>query len=378
MNEIIASIDRLLRLEPDGRRVLSAYLATDPSRGPGRNLKAHVNDVFQEVRSSATEDTEALEAELEGLRARIDELEERPRGLAIFSSASLGLSEMLPLRVTPQPGAWWARRLNLRPLLALLDEYEPTLVLLVDKERSRLFRVVLDEIEELEGVHDEIPPKHQQGGESQKNFQRHHDEHVLQHVRRAVDMLMRHAEADRLSRIAVGGPAEVLGHLRRFLPQSLEPKVAGTIAVPVAAPASEILEAARALRSEWERAEEMQLLTELDEQLGRARAIRGLSDVVEAAMEQRIRTLVYAAGTAVPGARCRNCGMLLADASATACPACGQPAEHVDDLLDLLASRVLQNGGTLEEVHGEAAGSLQSHGGIAALLLYPIPAERSG
>lgn len=379
MNDIIASVDRLSRIDTDGRRVLSVYLSTDPSRGPGRNLKAHVNDVLQNVRAGAVAEVEALEVEIGRVRELIERLPERPRGLAIFSSEALGMEETISLHVAPEPGAHWGRRVHLRPLLALLDEYEPTLVLLVDKERARVFRWVLDAMEELESIEDEVPRRHSKGGEAQANRQRHHDELVAQHVRRAVDMLVRHAGTEQVQRIALGGPAEVLGQLRRMLPQNLAPQVAGVIGVAVAAGAPEILDAARAVRDEWERTEEAQLIESIGEDIGRGRAVRGIRDVIEAIQEQRVRTLVYAAGTAVPGGRCRNCDVLYDAPPPDTCAACAGTVDAIDDLLDILASRVLQSGGGIEEVRGPAADALREHDGIAAELLYTAPvAERSG
>lgn len=376
MKKIVAEVDRLSALETDGRHVLSVYLSTDPARGPGRNLRAHVNEVLQTVQSTAGGDPAELEAELERVRVRIANLGELPRGLALFFGESIGLGETLSLPVAPKPGAYWARRLNLRPLLSLLDEYEPTLLLLVDKERARLFRWVLDAVEEIEAFEDDVPGRHAQGGESQKNYQRHHDEHVLQHVRRAVDMLTRRVDADRVRRVALGGPAEVLGLVRRSLPPAVAARVAGTVGVAVSAAAHEVLDAARAVRASWERTAEERLVARLEEDYGRGRSALGPSDVVSAVLEQRVRTLVYAAGTAVPGARCHACGSLYATA-AEACEACGSATETVDDLLDLLAFRVLHAGGGIEEVRGPAAESLDAHQGIAATLLYATSAERS-
>jgi peptide subunit release factor 1 (eRF1) len=377
MNEIIASVDRLSRLQPNGRRILSVYLDTDPSRGPGRNLKAQVREVLQGVKDGSTDDPAALEVEIESIQSVIEALPERPRGLAVFTSQALGLNEVLPLPVAPEPGARWARRLNLRPLLSLLDQYEPTLIILVDKEHARLFRWVLDAVEEIDWFEDDVPGKNAKGGEAQANRQRHHDELVLQHVRRAVEMLTRHIDGERIRRIAIGGPAEVLAHLRRLLPAAIADRVTGVINVRVTAPIPEVLDAAREVRESWERDEEKLLVSSLEESRGRSRAVVGPQDVIEAVREQRVRTLVYASRAAVPGGRCRSCETLYADPAPDVCHACGNQVERMDDLLDLLASRVLHAGGGIDEVRGPAADSLQAYAGIAANLLYPLPAERS-
>lgn len=377
MKNVIASVDRLSRIETDGRRILSVYLSTDPSRGPGRNLRAQVKDLLQTVTAEADDDRDALEAQIARVHEALDRLEQPPRGLAIFAGGSTDLEEVLELPVSPTPQADWVRRVNLRPLLSLLDEYEPTLVMLVDKEHARLFRVVLDSIKEIETIEDDIPGRHSQGGEAQANRQRHHDELVAQHVRRAVEMLVRRFDEESGQRVALGGTSEVLAQLRKLLPRKVTDCVAGTIGVSVAAPVQAVLDAVREERDGWEREDETRLIAHIEEQIGRGRAVRGTQDVVQAIGGQRVKTLVYAAGTRVPGGRCRNCDIQFAAPEPARCPACGGDVEASDDLLDLLASRVLRNGGILEEVRGPAGEDLSRHGGIAALLLYTAPAERS-
>jgi peptide subunit release factor 1 (eRF1) len=189
-------------------------------------------------------------------------------------------------------------------------------------------------------------------------------------------MLTRRVEGESIHRIAIGGPAEVLGHFRRLLPPHVADRVRGAINIRVTAPLHEVLEAARQVREEWEHEEEQQLLSTLEEDRGRGRAVVGPQSVIEAVREQRVRTLVYAYRATIPGGRCRSCETLYAEPLAPTCPACGGEMEEIEDLLDLLASRVLHSAGGIEEVRGPAADSLQEHGGVAAELLYTQPAER--
>ena len=65
-----------------------------------------------------------------------------------------------------------------------LDEYERYAVALVDKEKARFFSVFLGEIDETDDFKDFVPAKHDQGGVSQANFQRHHEAHVFRHLKR--------------------------------------------------------------------------------------------------------------------------------------------------------------------------------------------------
>jgi hypothetical protein len=50
------------------------------------------------------------------------------------------------------------------------------------------------------------------------------------------------------------------------------------------------------------------------------------------------------------------------------CPACASAIVAVPDIVDALVHLVVQNGGRIDEVHGEAEGRLLPQGGLAALL----------
>ncbi len=393
-----ATVRDLDRLEAQDGPFLSVYLLTDPSTAPGHNLHAQFEDIVRDLAARLEHDDvarERLPREADAVRSHLKSLGTPSRSLAVFSCTTQHLLRDLPLPVRVVPGAYWGARPYVRPLLAVLDEDERTIVMLIDKERARFFRVFLEQIAEVEDIEDVTPARHRQlggtwaypsspdwvrGGWPESHLARHEEMHVHQHARRAADTLAQLAGRERVDRILVGGTPEVVAEFGRLLPRALRGRFAGEVRVPLYAPPSAVLTAVQTVSEEIERAAEERLVADLLEQIGTGRAVTGPAAVVEAVRDGRVYALVFAGTLHLAGARCRNCGDLTLDESATSCPACGGALQPEPDLGEVLALRVLAQGGRVEEVRGPAAERLSRYGGIVALVRYSIaasPAEGS-
>jgi peptide chain release factor subunit 1 len=366
-------IQRIVQFQALGRHTLTLYLSTDPAREDGTNLNAQLGNLF---RSAARDVDAALQdsftREWDLILAKLGSLGSPPRGLAVFSCSALGFLEVVPLPERVSPQALWDATFQLRPLLAVIDEYERTLVVLIDKERARILRLFLGEIAEILTLADEIPGHHHQGGYSQQKFQRDHDKHVLWHTKRVIDQLVRLSDREPTDRILIGGPQEVLAELRQLLPKRLRTRIRGEVRVPLFASVADVHAAVRDIEVAAERAAETALVAELQEKATTGLAALGPASVIQAVLEQRCAILVIAAGVSVAGLRCGSCDLLVMEETSRSCPHCGGDLETVRDLLEPLAHRVLLQGGRVEEVRADAAASLAPVGGVAALLRYAL------
>jgi hypothetical protein len=90
---------------------------------------------------------------------------------------------------------------------------------------------------------------------------------------------------------------------------------------------------------------------------------------VRALCEKRIWRLVYAGGFSPRGGQCSNCGMLFARNDGS-CDYCGAAIKPVNDLLERMLERVLEQDGKIEKVEGDAAARLQQVGNIGAILRF--------
>jgi peptide chain release factor subunit 1 len=366
-------IERLEAFDGGGAPVLSVYLDLDPGRRVARAYRVAFENLVKEVREPLPEPARAeLARETAAVDAWLEGQAPEGKGLALFSCTPRRFWHARGLAVTVRDHLAFEPRADVAPLLALLDEYERYAVALVDKRTARLLTVFLGEIEEVERFEDEVPGKHDQGGVSQANFQRHHEAHVHWHLARVTRSLAGLRRRRPFDRLIVAGPPEITAELRRLLPRAFARRLAEVMPGRVAASDAEILAMTLEIESRVEREVEARLLRELFDLAGSGgRATLGVRPTLDALWADAVQTLVVAAGAGEPGSECVNCGRL-EPGNVAACPACGRAMRLVHDVVHRAMMRTREQAGAVEVVHGVAARRLQeSWGGLGALLRYP-------
>jgi len=206
---------------------------------------------------------------------------------------------------------------------------------------------------------------------SQMSFQRKADEHARWHLKKVADQMERLAEKYRFDRLVLAGTQEVVSELRHLLSGRLKKAVVGTIALPIDASVSEVLEETLELHEMEERADEMTCVRNLLTATAKNQlAVTGLAVTLEALLDGRIRQLVYTDHYSSQGGECQECNSLF-DVPLDLCPRCEGPVKEVSDLLESIVIRVAREGGTVEQVRGEAAEELtHAAHGIGAYLRF--------
>ncbi len=374
-----ADIERLRAYVPQGDGwVLSVYLDVDQSKAS--NLKRGFETVLQNLLREVEQGMdERAREEFAANRARVlrflQSYEPRKKGLVLFSDVRHEFWWDRELPVLLPNVVRFERAPYLRPLIEVLDEYERYGVVLIDKEKARLFTVHLGEIEEHEAVFDDVPRRTVTTSMdrlwSQKNLQRHHDTHVHWHAAHVAERLRELVERYHFDRLIVGGTVEAVGELMRVLPKRLRERVAGTISVPVTASASDVLAEVLRLEEQVERQAEQQLVESLLTAAGKGdRAVIGPTATLEALHEGRVWRLLYVGNHILTGSACAQCGALFWEPQRETCWYCGGKLEPAPDFLNRVLERALALGGSVEEVRGPAAERLKAAGGLGAFLRY--------
>jgi len=370
-----ATVDELASLDSGGTPVLSVYLGLDPARQVRRSYRIAFEDLVRDARERLEGPVrEAFVQETARVRAWLEGWDPRGRGLALFSCARRGLWQTHVLSVDVDDHLAFDSRSDVAPLLDVLDEYERFVVALVDKERARIFVVFAGEIEETDVLKDFVPGRHDQGGFSQANYQRHHEAHVFRHLKRVVEHLAHLLRRRRFDRLIVAGPTEATSELRRLLPRVLGLRLAAVVPGEMFASDAEVLETALQIERRLEREGEELLLDELLEKAGAGgRATCGVASTLDALWFDAVQTLVVSAGVHLGGIECPNCGRLDPGAFVT-CPVCDTPTRPVHDLFHRAMVSARERAAGVEVLHGDAAGRLlKQGGGLGALLRYRPP-----
>jgi release factor family 10 len=343
----------LATLECDEGPVISLYVDLTPQN---RHNDAWSIDLKNQSRRLVTEcassDREMIEGEVERMRRWVEDRASRlGRGAALFSCPARELWWSLSLPIAFPTRVRAGRRPYLRPLARVRDEYDRYAVVVLDKQRARLFMAQLGQVTEVADMVEDIPKHHKQGGTSQMRLQRHHDAHVMWHagaVAHATELMMERLEA---RYVLVSGPREVLAEYRVHLAPAYVRRWRGEFTVPIEASLAEVAKAIEPLMHRAEAKQEAEAIARLENSIP-GKGTWGLENTLSALEERRIQLLIVHDQYRAPGQECIRCHMLFST-QPTVCPSCGFELAPVPDLVDAMLERAVVQEAELELVRSE-------------------------
>ncbi len=367
------------RAQP-GAGFLSVYLNVDQSQ-PANLNRGYLRRLKERLRACAERLTgEAERRSLVAAAGRVIDFVSSygggARTVVIFTEPSNGFFWERELQIPLESTLRWEEKPYIRPLVEAIDEYQRYGVVLLDREKARLFSVYLGQIEEYRDVFSEEKRKFSKSPSkdtalSQPNLQRREEEHALWHLRGVAGELERLAAQYRFDRLILAGRNEITNELAGILPKKLQAMVVRHISLPLDANEQAVLKETMRIEQEVERADESALVERLITAASKeSRGVLKLQPTLDAMRQGRIMQLVYAQDFSVDGAQCRKCESLFAGAPAAACAYCGGELRAVPDIVARLADMAFASGGQPENVRGPAADRLRAAGGIGAFLRF--------
>ncbi len=354
---------------------ISVYLDLDPRTAPtAADVDARARSLLDRVPNVAGngwshERRVALREDVERIRRYVDEELDREGtlGLAVFCSSLDNLWR--PLRLTePVPDALkLGRELFLAPLVPLVGRGDGSIVAVVSRERGDVYALRNGRLELLDERFDEQPRKHDQGGWSQANFQRHIENLVHEHVKAFAERLDIRVRRLRPQEVVVICSEELRPEVADELSRETLDLVVGWPQAAAHAGPAELLETARPLIEQARARRKADVVARWHEERGRGgRAAAGWEETIEAASDGRVECLLCREGATRQAAQCPACGR--GSLVGGPCPLDGTQMEPHEDALDLAVHRTLGHGGLVVSLR--ANGELDPVGGIGALLRY--------
>lgn len=352
---------------------VSLYLGFEP--GQRNALKTRLHSLRDEaIRNAASdlghEQREALRADLERAEDFVEQ-EFDPsgaHGVALFVSRLDNLFHPIALAAPVSDEVRTGDELHLAPLVPLVGRGNGTLVLLVGREQGQFFRLRGTRLVPVAERFDEQPRRHDQGGWSQANLQRHADELALDHLRAVAAQLDR--EVHRMGgegRVVVACSEETWAEFSPLLSHEVRALVVGWTPADAHARPGELLElVAPLLERSHAEAQARTVERWCDETGAHGRATTGWAETLEAASDGRVGTLLFRYGVNHEVTRCPSCGRV--GLAGGRCPIDGHSMEVHADGLDLAVSRTLQHGGVAIAVPDNP--QLAEADGIGAILRY--------
>jgi peptide subunit release factor 1 (eRF1) len=377
-----ANLEELTKAQSDHAPVLSLYLDLNPERRmtepPLTRFKVLVREAEQQIQLG-----QQTKAYRKNWHQEIDQIRDwletqhplQGRGLALLSCLSIGLWRVFRLPLSVRDRLEVSDRPYLRPLAALLDEFESYLVVLIDARRARFFALRLGVAEEIADVENYVPPA---TGDIVEKTGHRHETYLHRHVKSVIQRTEALWREQGFDWLMIGGTEKALAELYNQLPRALHARLAVGFRLSPKTDTAKILECILSVEREHEQRMEKQRVDQLipTAKKGGA-AVLGLEASLLAVVEERVQMLIVEEEFRPAGWACPNCQFMGATEQET-CPLCGNRLKPEPDIVELALERVLHQDGEVEILRSdETRQALEGHGHIGALLryAYSLPSE---
>jgi peptide chain release factor subunit 1 len=366
-DEVIRS---LAGFKGDMSPVTTCYLDVDGRRYfRHQDVELALDGVLKDARAKSNGDGSVV-ADLKRIedyvRAGIDR--SHTRGLALFSCSAKNFWQAIHLPV-PVP-----TRLVINDcpavteLEAVLAASEAIGLLLVDRQRTRVFVFQLGELTEHTESVDELPRDYDTvDGRPRDNPQDHVDALLQRHLRNSAELAWRVFQERGFKHLALACPDELVRELEASLHPYLSQRLTGRVRLAVGAGLEEVRTAAMEAEARVERKQEAEDVARLrDAAATGRRGVVGLASTLDALNERRVERLLVSHGYREEGWRCNASGLLYAVGPAS--PVTGEPMERLEDVIEEAVESALAQACRVEICQGNA--DLDVLGRIGALLRY--------
>ncbi len=356
---------------------VSFYVNLDPSEAPTpADVETRVNSQLAEAERLAVErkastshdQREGLKADLERIRQWFDDDFDRQgvRGVAVFAALLDNFWSTLTLPSGVADEVKIANDLYLVPLTLHVGR-DAALVAAVGRERGQVFRLRGAALVEIADDSQEVPGRHDQGGQSQARYERHIENIVGQHLREVADTLDTRVRKPRGVSVVLVGAEDIRSEFEELLSKDVKDCLAGWASAEAHAEGPQLLEAVRPVLDEWWHKREDELLERWREEAGKhGRAAAGWEQTLEAASDGRVELLLVQDGVDQQAYQCPQCGR--AQTTGGSCPLDGTTMVSRESGVDLAVHQTLAHGGTVHVLRDRQ--DLEPVGSVAALLRF--------
>jgi hypothetical protein len=303
----------------------------------------------------------------------------RLRAKAVFAAAPDFWREFdLPPQL-PDTQLFLGHSFHLKPLAMLLGVQPRLGVILVDRQRARLFDLRLDELTESGELFQRLPRGHSDGyaGYDAGHAERHIEERALRSLKHVADVLKQQAEHGLWEKLIVGCHQSFWREFQALLHPYVKQRVVGHFTCDVAAAKpEEIRVAASQMFQDFVENRRKELVTEvIANAKSHTRGAIGLRQVLRAVETGQAQTILMAENYSAHAVQCSACGRI--DSHIVRyCALCGKQTRTLEDVSDALVALAVTR--DIELFYVKDNPELDRVGNIAALLRFRVREESMG
>jgi peptide chain release factor subunit 1 len=360
----------LLHFKTESHMVLSFYLGIGVFKTKRKAYEIEAKDMMKKAAAEAgiTGDMKGeVEADVQRILSFLKmDFRGKAKGLAIFACKATGLWQVHRLPVSIPDKCVINHMPYVLPMLKLADEGRRYCVVVVDKEKARLFTSYLGEILERTEIFDVVPGWHKQGGWAQARFQRHIEDRVNKHLKNVADTVFEFYKREGFGHLIVGGAQEIRTRFYRILHSYLQNILGGYITVDVTSSTKEIRSAAERVEREIEERRSRETADVLLDPASRGYiTVTGLRETVHALEEGRVHTLVLVENRPINGCLCGDCGAVDI-LGAEECGHCKTKLSNIVDISEHLAVLAVERDAEVRYIKPDLG--LEKADGVGAIL----------
>ncbi len=380
-------IAQLMKLDTQDLPVVSFYLDVDGRQFSPLQYAEKTHQLVRQARESlqhsswSKESQDSIRRDLDAIVRFVGAEFERGdrRGLAVFSCVANQFWQVYPLAVPVKDRIKVEAHCYVQPFATLIEDYPRYGVVLVDREKARLFVVHLGEIVEFKTVFDDVPGRVRVGtwyGLADDHIERHIEDRIHKHLKHTAEVLDHLATRENLDRILVGGSPDEVPPFLSSLPRKLAAMVGGEVRhLMMIASAEEVLARSQEAIAEIRRQEAAEIVRQVCETAGPAGyGVIGLEETLCALYDESLRVLVVERDLSKSGFSCSRCGRLFATSGP--CPVCREPyARSVDNVVEEAVEAAFRQNAEMTFVSGVQEWTRL--GGVGGLLRFHVPSVGS-
>lgn len=322
---LLERIKNLSRVKGD-KPIISLYLhfSHREAREMDR-IRIFLKNISKEI--SKNKEWEILKKDVKDIQNFVKEkITPNTHGIAIFSSSPIKLWETFQFWVPLMDSFTISNSPNIKPLIRTIDDYEMTLLIIVDSEYARIFSITPEAVLHQVIFNDDFPGRHKQGYWEQARYARHIEEHMYRHHKQVADEIIHLWDKNRFSNLILAGQEHIISSFEELLPKRVKENVIGYLKLQMNEKEEVILnEAVHLIR----KVEEEKSKEEREKFRKMGLLVEDLEEIAQAANEGRIMRLYVKAGSNLKGWRCPSCGTIGSEIT-NVCYICNQKVEETD------------------------------------------------
>jgi len=293
-------------------------------------------------------------------------------GLAIFSCSHLDYWQEFSLVKSPRNQIIFDQNPYVRPLSAILDEYNRVCLLTLDRKSAKWYEIYMGEITLLDSLTGDVPSKVREGGwegYNSKRIERHIESLLHEFFKKSATKTFSLMKKHGFNWFFLGCSEEYCQALEPLFHPYLKQRIKAHLKLKPSDSQDKILKAALTEKDKLKKQEKQAIVANFLSEIEKGGlAVSGLTNTLRSLNRGEVQTLLVTRLFSKQGKKCPKCGFLFSEDSV--CPSCQKKTDSMLDIIDEAVEVALNS--RCEIKHINPPSGLDQYGKIGAFLRYKV------